>query len=359
MLVYFSVMFLCCIIMYVMRNNKNKVKPLAISFGLIWLMIALQDGWGGDLESYRLIFEQLNGSPFQDAFSEDVYGEVGFKILMWFMPSIHAALMLSIGVWCFAVAFFFYHFVPQKWWFFAIIFVFIDRPILMGMTASILRMSLANSFLIFAVFFMLKKERIRAALLILLGAFFHTSVLFFLPLIFVGHSQNKIKTPVLMGIFAAIAIVSMLFPSSWTDLVESLIRGADSLNKYEVYLEDQSALEFKGLSLIILFYWVYLLADISNRKNLEGYEYLMIYFALIRIAFDLLPAVGMSVRFFYYIDLYFFAGMACVLNRSPRNDAHKMGLILTLIIMFYYIGFHQFLSTSFYREHWATYNLYF
>ena len=107
MFVYFSVMFLCCILLYVMRNNDKKVTPLAVAFGTIWLMVSLQYGWGGDHESYSFIYSQLKGSDFSSVFSEEIYGESGFKLLMWMMPSEHATLVLSMGIWCFAMAFFF------------------------------------------------------------------------------------------------------------------------------------------------------------------------------------------------------------------------------------------------------------
>ena len=357
MLVYLSVMFLCCILLYAMRNDDNKKRPLAIAFGLIWLMISLQDGWGGDHDAYVMFFDQLKGMSFRDLLADDTHGEIGYKIVMSLMPSAHFGMVVGIGVWCFAMAFFFYHFVPQKWWFFAILFVFLDKAIMMGMVASFLRMAIANTFLIFAVYNIWNRKRWMAALLIGLGSLFHLSVLFFLPIIFVGQGKNRIQLPVVLGIFAGITIFFMISPSSWFDLVETVITGSDAFEQYEYYLENQDAVQFKGVTLLIVFYWVYLLAKITNQSKLEGKEYLMMYLALIRIAFDLLPAVGLSTRFFYFIDIYFFAGMMTVLNRLPQKDyVNKAAVIATLLLMFWFTGFRVYARSEFFLLHWATYN---
>lgn len=356
MIVYLSVMFLCCILLYATRNNKNKVSPLAIAFGLIWLMVSLQDGWGGDYDAYIKYFDWYKGQMFNDILVDESHGDIGYKVLMWLMPTPHYGLVLGFGIWCFAAAFFFYHFVPQKWWFFAILFVFFDKAILMGMVASYLRMALANAFLIFCVYFVWKKKRLRSILLLLIGSLFHKSVLFLFPMIFVGQGRNKVRLPFMLGLFVIFAVFFMIMPSAWTDLVESIIFGNDIFEGYQYYLEGQGAVKTKGASLIIIFYWVYLLSMTSNEKALDGKEYLMIYYALIRIAFALLPAVGLSTRFFYYIDLYFFAGMMCVMNRLPKNSIHKYGVAFTLLIMFWYFVFHAYSKTSFFIDRWGTYN---
>ena len=359
MLVYLLVMFLCCILLYAMRNDKIKLRPLAIVFGIIWLMIALQEGWGGDYLAYVRHYEEIKGLRFRDLLVDDSHGEIGYKVLLWIMPTYHTWFVITIGIWCFAMAFFFYHFVPRKWWFFAILFVFFDHAILMGMIGSFSRMAIANTFLIFAVYYVLKGKRWKSVLLLLMGFFFHKSVVLMFPLIFVPIKRNKIAFPVVLVVFAVLTVFFMVSPSSWIDFVENLISRMDAFEEYTYYFENQQDIQFKGLSLVLLFYWIYLLAKQTNKKKLRGSEYLLLYYALIRIAFDLLPAVGMSTRFFYYIDAYFFAGMMCVMNRLPKNDPNKWVLAVSLLIMFWYFGFHSYAGTEFYREHWSTYNLFF
>lgn len=358
MYVYLSVMFICCIILYATRNNENKIKPLAISFGMIWLMIALQDGWGGDHSSYVDSFEWFRGMTFDQLVVDEYHGELGYKILMSFMPNEHVGLMLGIAIWCFSMAFFFYHFIPQKWWFFAILFVFFDRAIMMGMVSSFFRMALANSCLIFAIYFIWKEKKWRSVALIILGAFFHKSVLFMLPLVFVGHKPIKLDAPKVLTLFIVFTIVFSLFPSAWINLVENFIMSVDSLEGYSYYFNDD-AIQTKGITLLITFYWVYMLASKTNLPEMDGKEYLMMYYALIRIAFDLLPAVGMSTRIFYYMDIYFFAGMMCLLNRYPKKDVNIILIALSLLVMFWYTGFRVYAASDFYREHWATYNFIF
>lgn len=360
MLVYLSVMFLCCILLYAMRNDKKKQRPLAIVFGIIWLMIALQEGWGGDYISYVQHYDEIKGLRFRDLLVDDSHGEIGYKVLLWIMPTYHTWFVITIGIWCFAMAFFFYHFVPQKWWFFAILFVFFDKAILMGMISSFSRMAIANTFLIFAMYLVSKGEKKwKSALVLFGGVFFHKSVLFMVPLLFIRPKRNKLSYSKWLVIFVILAIFMMLFPSSWISFVENIITSFDTFSSYEYYLQDQAEIQFKGASLIILFYWVYLLARQTNKRKRKGSEYLVMKMALVRIAFDLLPAAGMSTRFFYFIDIYFFAGMMVVLSRLPKKDVNKWVLAATLFLMFGYYGFHSYAITDFYKEHWATYNLYF
>lgn len=359
MFVYISVMIMCCMLLYVMRNNK-KIKPLAIVFGLIWLMLALQEGWGGDYEAYVFIFDQLKGESFANVLlSDDVHGEIAFKIILWLMPSPHAGMILGMGIWCLAMAFFFYHFIPQSWWWFAILFVFLDKAILMGMTASFLRMAIASSLLIFAVYYVVKGKRILPIALIILGSFFHLSVLLMLPLVFVGHHNNKLSLPTMMGVFVAITLVSFFSPSSWIGLVENIFMNLETLETYQYYFEEAVQSGTKGLVLIVLFYWIYWLARYSSNKGYDDKEYLVLYYALIRIAFDLLPAVGLSSRFFYYMDIYFFAGMMCVLNKMPEKDMHKYGIIISLLYIFVFDGFRLYMHSETFILHWTKYNLIF
>lgn len=360
MIVYLSVMLLCCIIFYATQNNKNKVTPIAVVFGMIWLMLALQEGWGGDYDSYEMYFDQLQGQSYKNLLVDDSHGEIGYKILMSFMPSVHTGFVICMAIWCFAMGFFFYHFVPQKMCFWAILFIFFDRAILMGMVASYPRMAIANAFLIFAVFCAYKDKRLLSVGLVILGSFFHRSVLFMLPLFLIKGKENKLSLPLVFGAFVAIDILTMISPQSWFSLVEGVIMGVDAFQEaYAIHFEEQAAVGVKGLILIVLFYWIYWLAKSTYKGDLKKNDYLMLYYALVRIAFDMLPSVGISTRFFYYIDIYFFAGMMCAIKNLPSQNYHKYGLILTLLLYFGYLGYWAYSKTPFFQLHWANYNFIF
>ena len=360
MYVYLTVMLLCCIFLYAMRNNSNKILPLAITFGIIWLMIALQDGWGGDRGAYINYFDFYKGQSLTDLLSDDSHGAVGYKIFMSIMPSEHFARSFGMAIWCCAFVFLFYRFIPQKWWFLAIIFVFLDRAIMMGAISSYLRMAIAQAFLVFAFYSRLNSKKWWIFILLLIGgSLFHKSVILMLPMILIRPTKSNITPTTIIGGAFFVAFFSMLFPSSWINFVESIILGFDQLEEYAFYLEDQGATSFKGMSLIILFYWVYLLAQQVNKSNLTPTEYLVLKLALVRIVFDLLPAVGMSIRFFYYIDIYFFAGMMVLFFRLPKNDTNKWFLFFSLMLIFWFFGYRVYASTPFFKECWSTYNFIF
>ena len=359
MYVYLTVMFLCSIPLYAMRNNNKKILPLAIVFTLIWTMMALQEGWGGDYYSYVELFDLIQGQSVKDLLSDTSHGELGYKIVMSFMPNPHTGFIIGIGVWCFACAFFFYHFVPQKWWFFAIFFVFFDKSILMGMTASYMRMAIANSLLIFAFYNVYKGNRWMPFVLIFIGFFFHKSVIIMLPMLFLPTRKSNLRVPVWLGIIVAIFLFSIIAPSLWINFTERILMSSDQFENYAFYIDHKATNEIKGITLIVVFYWVYLLSQLVGKDNLKKEEYLMLYLALIRIIFDMLPGVGMSVRFFYFIDLYFFAGMMVIFNHLPKGNPNRIVLAITLLLMFGYVGFYSYSKTPFFAEHWATYNFIF
>lgn len=359
MSVYLTVLFICCIILFATRNNNNKVAPLAISFGLIWAMVSLQRGWGGDFGFYFFNFEYQKGQSFHDLLVDDEHGEIGYKLFMSVMPSFQIGFAAAMAIWCFSVAFFFYHFVPQKWWFFAILFVFFDRPILMGMISSFPRMAIANSFLVFAIYLFKIKERRWGLLLLVPAFFFHKSVLFLLILFLLPTKPLKGKSMALVFLVLLFVIAVMFMPSLWVNLGQSLIEGVDAISNYSSYFDDAQTFERRGLSLLVLGYWVYLLVKFGMEDGLSKTEYLLIMCALVRIAFNMLPDLGMSVRFYYFIDLYFFAGMACIIDRLPKNDPNRWGVALTLLFVFWFLGFQKYTSTPHFIEHWATYNFIF
>ncbi len=78
------------------------------------------------------------------------------------------------------------------------------------------------------------------------------------------------------------------------------------------------------------------------------------YMALIQIAFSFLPSVGLSGRFYYYINYGFFAGMMVLLEKE-KKEAFRLIIILSLIVVF---GkqFLTFSRTPYFAEHWLHYH---
>lgn len=349
-------MILCCVLLYAMRNERNKVTPLAVSFGLIWLMISLQQGWGGDFEYYFQHYDMIHGMSFRDILEDDTHGEVGYKLFMSIMPTFQIGFAIAMAIWCFSVAFFFYHFVPQKWWFFAILFVFWDRPIMMGMISSFARMAIANSLLIFALYLVKVKNKLLGLLLLAPAFYFHKSVLFLLVLFFLPDKPIRGLSKGLVVALLLMVLMSWAAPSVFVDFTQNLISDVESLSDYSSYFEYAQSFQMRGLSLIVIGYWIFLLINRGLKEGYTNLDYLLFYCAIVRVVFNMLPDLGMSVRFYYFIDLYFFAGMMCLMDSFPKGSSHRYGLALTLILMFWFMGYHKFLSDPFFLEHWNFYN---
>ena len=357
MLVYFSILIICCVICFVTQNNDSPKRTLCVLFGLIWCMIAFQEGWGGDYMSYVNSFDYLKGQSISDLLVDDSHGEVGYKIFLSLCPSYRISFWIGILIYCVGLAFFFYKFVPRRWWPLMLFFLFVDRPMMMGAISSYPRMAIANAALIFSYYFLSKGNRIGYIAIVFLAMFFHKSIFFLLPFFFVKGDPIKISLSKGMIVCVLIAFLSILMPSTWVSIVDNILSGVSELEDYALhYIDSTQNNDTKGISLIFQFYWVYLLLRLLRDGSLDTTEYIILKFALIRIVFDLLPAIGMSVRVFYYLDYAFFAGMMVVLSHMSNKDSNKWALIVSLLIMYFYFGFMTFSKDPFWIASWAKYH---
>lgn len=362
MIVYFSILLVCSMIMFFTRfNTGDEKKILGICFGIIWAMISLQQGWGGDFYSYFRDYESIKSLSFSEIFTdESLHGEAGYKLVTWLFPSYQLSFAFGMAIYCIALAFFFYHFVPRKMWWLCLVFFAIDRPIFMGAIASFLRMAVANACLIFGYYFIVNEKRLYYALVIILGAFFHTSVLMMLPFVFVKPKQFTKSPFVILGCMFIITVLSMIFPSTWINTIDTVLNSFDTFGDYARQLEelDLSNNESKGITLLIEFLWGFFLAKAVCKPDFTKEEYLALYFAIFRVLFDLLPGFGLSVRVYYYVDYIFLAGIMVALNKE-QNQVLKAGVLLGLFLIIFFVKFLNFAGSDFYQDRWNFYNLIF
>ncbi len=355
MIVYFSVLLFIILVCWLSKEKGDGAFTLGACIFAIYLMISFQAGWGGDWEAYNTSFLYYNGMSLSDILAEDRRQmQFGYKFLYSILPSYRVVIFIFSAWYCVALFILFKQLIPRKWWPLAFLFLFINRPLLMGALAAISRTGFAASAFIIGLYFLSKGQRLRFVIIILIASLFHTSILFLLPFMFLPTSQGRIDPAAGVALFSVIFLFFLLSPSSWTGFVEQLIMSTDTFSEYEVYLEEDSKERMISVLTVFSFFWVYELFVHSRESGLSKNEYLLMYMALIQIAFSFLPSVGLSGRFYYYINYGFFAGMMVLLEKE-KKEAFRLIIILSLIVVF---GkqFLTFSRTPYFAEHWLHYH---
>lgn len=353
MIVYISV-FLFIVLVCFLSNNKGDGKiPLFICISAIYLMISLQSGWGGDWEAYNTLFDHYHGMSIHDVLVDGSRWEPGFKVVFSILPSYDIMKFIFSAWYCFALYVFFFHFIPRKWWAFGFLFLFFNRPLLMGGLVAIARTGFAVSSFLVGLYFLANDKKWIYVLLLIVSSLFHRSALFFLLFVFIPLKKNTLNPLAGLAILFGVLIVSFAVPSAWFNMVDLVISGVDTFAEYEEALEEGFQTRRFGLLLLFLFFWAYELLTHTRKTIYTKNNYLVMYIGLIQILFSLLPEVGLASRFYFYFNYAFFAGMIVILDHE-KNTVMRLAVITTLVFH-YGKSFLTFYHTPFFAEHWMNY----
>ena len=224
----------------------------------------------------------------------------------------------------------------------------------MGDISALPRNGLAVSLFIMAVYFLSKRKKIPFLIIIVVAAFFHKSVLVFVPFVFIPPRQFKINPTVGVLILLLVAIFSVLTPETWSNIIVSFLNESDYLGAYSHYLDEHAA--HFDLSLLIPFivFWGAILLNTSRINNLDGKDYLFINLALAVILFKLLPGIGMSDRLFFYMDYLMFTGILISIDKIKSSPLNL--IVIGSLLLIYGRWFIMFSNTQHFIEHWLIYN---
>lgn len=363
MLVYFSVLIIICLIC-LFDNKGDGKRPLLISVGLIYLMITLQEGWGGDSEFYISVSDLYYGWGYSldDLMNMDEserHGELGYKIMFTILPSYRIITFICAAVLCFAVYVLVYNFIPRKYWYLFFILMFINKYMLMGDISALPRNGLAASIFLLAVYFLSRNKKIPYLVLVLFGALFHKSILVFLPFVFVPKRPLKIHPLAGVLVLLLVAAFSAVAPGSWGEIISTFLSGSDYLDAYSHYLDENAAHFDLTLLVPFIIFWGGVLFYSTSKGGQDDKNYFFLNFAIFTIAFRLLPGIGMSDRLFFYMDYCMFAGLliACDKFKPQKGEYFSFGTIVIISILFVYgRWFLEFSRTPHFIQHWMQYN---
>lgn len=344
---YLVLLFVIIINSFPSKNEKSYRIKLIISLLAITLMESLRVGWGPDYYNYENSF--ISGN-----FLLDGKGEIGFRLLQSIMPSyrmllVVAALWYSVGLYIL-----FTDYVPTKYWRLAFILLFLAPTAILGNMTG-LRTGIALVFLILAIRSLDNGRRLLFIVYIIAGSLFHFSLIVFMLLFFVPKGISRTKKSIVFVAFIILALLSAIVPQVWLQLVNELINYVDPFEKYSYYMEDfELSSGRRGLSYVLLFYLLYEVLLCLEKTDLTKSHYLLVRLSLLWFFLSCSPAIGLSARFYYYLDVIFICAMIIVL--SHRKNSISRILIIAALLLYYGLQHYIFYHSSIFNEFWREYH---
>ena len=254
-----------------------------------------------------------------------LFSKLSFYSMVAFLAAFHCLVLYR----------FVKKYVPNSFYWFSI-FIYVFNPSFLLIMSSSMRQTVAITFFILSLDFILNKKTIKAICLILISSLFHTSALFMIPFCFLGLPSFKLNTLHIGIIFVGIYITS--FTTSF--LSPATIFLSKYMDKYLVYDELKSidsgfGVIFQSLILLMILYY---------QKN--QHKYIRPLFNLSALAFLFIPLV-LTIPMVGRLSMYFQIIIIIVypyLIISIKNKFHKT-IIITLLILFTIYAFIQFFNT--------------
>lgn len=354
MIVFFILLlFIVIVCLIPTKDKKSRKVKLFVSLLGLFIIMAFRVDWAPDYVPYMELFDQSKYLSFKDIISSKAGVETGYLILQYLLPS-YRCLLVTVSLWfCICLFVFIIKFIPDKYWFFAFILMFLDSNAILGNISGI-RTSIAVGFLLLAIISLARGRKLYYIVLLLAASLFHTSALLFLPLFIFSRKQSISKITKPFVFFILLAIASTIIPQSFVNTVEFLLNNLDSIQKYYIYIENMGELGFRGLSFIFIFFWLYILLKELRKPGHTEFEYTIMRFSLLWFVFTLAPAVGMSSRFYFYLDFIFIAAIIIVIKNL---DDIPIKILTTFSLLVYYgMDIIPRLSSPHYQLYWLNYH---
>lgn len=329
------VSFLCLLIVYLDKIGacKNGLKK---SFFILFLFLSLRYDFGNDYKGYLdnyLILGGLDDDEFYFRVNEVgwVYINFFFKRLFG-LPGFHLLIALVSGFNCFVAYRFFRKYLPKEYYFFALA-LYILEPNNVFVLSSAIRQSIAVSFFLISVDYLIRKKYLYYFLIVLIGSLFHTTILVFIPLVIFNIVRWRIRLIYIIVLFIALFFLitrsAELF--SQLDLLFTL-----SDFGYQSYTTEGQDLQRIGLgfilSLIIFFIVFY-----YNRNSTEDTRNTIVKFVLLSALFLVLGLVlNMTARLNYYIFPIVIIAYVYTIQKLLTKPLFRSAFIFLLIAFYLY-----------------------
>lgn len=351
MLVYFGVLFFILLVCFFYPEGKPGQK-LFICLIPFFAMIALREDWGGDYDSYKYLFDYFKGMSWDQISTDENRNEIGFRFLVFISPTHRALLVITSLMVTAGLYFFFYKIVPEKYWPYVFALLFIDKYGIIGDIAGI-RNGIAVFFFMAGVYYLMRGQKWKYIAIIFAGSLFHSSILVFLPLFLISNKSIKLKPTTLFVVFGIYIAISALMPGSWVSAIDLLFTEVDSFAKYEEYMENTAIGYDQGTSFILALFLLFVIVKTSQLRTLTSGENVLIKLSFLWFFVRFFPSMGLTDRFFFYVDYLLFAASTIVVAKYP--DKATKQLFIGGLFLYFLFYFWIFTGTERFALRWLIY----
>jgi transmembrane protein EpsG len=284
---------LSIIFAYIARYRQTRW-GLKVSFGFVFLFLALRYEFGNDYRIYHDSFLIINSSSPNSLSYFLKHFEPGWILLNWLFKSIGFFSMTAFLALCNCIVYYKFitkHVDNKLYWF--SIFLYIFYPNFMLIHSSAMRQSVAILLIIYSIDFLLNKNAAKYFLCVGIASLFHYPAIIFIPIYFLRFVNYRIR--IVYGFIILLAFVSLFivgehlvystkqFIAQFTDKYEyystqgSLNTGVGFLYYftlltllvyYERFQDRETALVFKIAILSFMFMPLTLILEILSRAGM-------------------------------------------------------------------------------------------
>ena len=307
---------------------------LKISFGLIFLFLALRYNFGNDYMQYLNGFIKTKSYSTGDFFDKKNYYEPGWIFLCWlFNKSFGFFAMVAVLALlnCLVYYHFIKKFVPKKNYWLAV-FIYIFNPAFMLVHSSAMRQSLAIIIFIFSLKYLYKKDAIRYFLCVGSALFFHTSAIILFPIYLISFVNLKnYKTSVVIVITIYVSI--FMFKDFMTPYLSLFIRSY--FERYDAY--QAAGASGSGLGILYSFLLLILIIyyeRVQNKETKLVFKIAIFSFVFIPLYF-IFQLIGRFGMFFVPAIIVVYPIIAIKLKQPIYKTIFVIGLIIMTLYPFF------------------------
>ncbi|WP_277673360.1 EpsG family protein [Piscibacillus halophilus] len=318
----------------------NKKYPFYIlSFGVLFLFLALRYDYGNDYMSYYQSHELINAG-FEAWGSSDVLYRLTNLLIPNFYVLVAFLSLFYIGTIFFLVK---YNLYRKQYWF--AVLILLINPYLFLVHLSSFRQTIAICFVIIAVYFATKRNLVLYFLFVLVAMGFHPSAIVMFPVYFLLN-EKKIKVKKVVLVIGAVFLLLL------TPLLDSIIEWSLSyFPSHYSYYYNQGAGNTLRATLISSFFFFLILFNINK---LNGKDLIYAKLSLIATIISLLAyKVSMITRIGMYFDVFLIVSLPIIFLKMKGQKLRFVLFVLMLVI--FILRYWSFFNNEIWMDSYRVY----
>lgn len=303
--------------------------------------LSLRYDYGNDYFSYMNIFESVKNFGVNSTANDYERIESGWIWLNSIFDSGNFIFFVVFNsIWQLLAVFILLRYVDLGKYFLFCLAVYIFHPLNMLTLLSAMRQSVALTFFVISLRYIINKNFPIFALFTLIASFFHTTALLLFPIYFIHNSLNRINLIWMISAIFIIVSYVLFVPDQMNYIFSNFISNSSYLDKYDMYLESGSVrsgamLFFNGFVVIVLSYCF-------NREREREFGRLFILLTIIGSILSIMSASLIILqRFLVYFAIFSIMSIPISVRVLP-NGIYRIGfsgVYLSYLLFIYYSVF--------------------